>query len=462
MTQSSYPFDGTSTGDVAAGIYTAPYSSAEFSSVIHKRLASDSARGFVIPGYANNLAVTANSPAAMNVLVATGAAHIAGRFYETDTQETLTIGASDPANPRIDRIILRVSYAAQTIRLAVLAGTPAATPVLPTLTQNATTYEISLAYVWVAAAVASIAATEVHDERIFEANFESIIGATLQTNYLTNSEFMAFSRLDSSGSVEAGSPDGGWTLVGTVTTWANLTRPSHMSRGRAVRITAGAASSGKSQQIRVRASTIYAIKGLVQVTAGDVASIVVTTNSGAPGTITKSVRRTGAWLEYYIYYTTESDASTLTLSLLGLNNTDIVDFGQWIIVEGYVPGPFRQIHESIVFNFPLSDPDFDSDAFTTSGTTTIDLDSDYQAIILPGTRFIRIRAEIASNDTTAKAFEAGVVGSSFPIFRGGVYTAITHFLEGSVPIDVNNQCDFSRTVSAGTLTLGVYIIGITI
>lgn len=465
MAQDSVFWDGTTLGDAAStDVWGAPYSSAEYSDVYSKLLGSNAVKGFVIPQYGNNLEVTANSPAAMNVLVNTGALFIRGRIYENTAQQTLTIGTADATNPRIDRVVARITFASQTIVLAVLAGTPAATPALPTLTQNATTHEISLGYVWVAAAVASIAATEVHDERIFAANFQGLFSAALQTNLLTNSEFMAFSRLDASGVTDAGSPDGGWTLVGTVTTWANLARPAQMSRGRAVRITAGAGSSGMSQLVNVRASTNYIIKGLVQVTAGDVASIVVTTNSAAPGTITKSMRRTGTWIEYTILYTTESDASTLTLSLLGLNNTDIVDYGQWLIVEGFIPGPFRQIHETIMCFWGISDPDIDGDVFGGDTTITIDFDSDFQGLVLPGTKAVSWFIQVSDTNTGTDAW-VGIrrVGSAFELAAFDIHGRTNSYtFEGNLPftpIDVNNQLDVHIAVGT-SMTLGLYVNGI--
>lgn len=451
MAQDSAFWDGSSTGHAAStDVWSAPYSSLEYSDIYSKLLGSNVAKGFVIPGYNNNLAITANSPAAMNVLAATGGLFIRGKIYENTAQQTLTIGAADATNPRIDRIVARITFASQTVELAVLAGTPAATPALPSLTQNATTYEISLAYVWVAALAASIAATEVHDERLFATNLEALLSTALQTNLLTNSEFMAFSRLATGGSfagASAGAPDGGWTIVGTVTTWASLTKPAQMSRGRAVKITAGAGTSGMQQIVRVRASTVYAIKGLIQVTAGDVGSVVVTTNSASPGTVTKLIRRTGAWVEYYIYYTTEADASTLTLQLLCNSNTDIVDFGQWLIIEGFNTGPFRQIHETVIFDQLLNDSDFDLDTFATDGTTVIDLDSDYQGIVLPSTRAVLLFIHLQNNGTSTSTFKVLRTGTAFfYIYIAVDPNGIIIEYEGWVPVDPNMQFDYNRDV----------------
>jgi hypothetical protein len=170
MAEDSFPWDGTTTGHAAStDVWSAPYSSLEFGDFHSKLFGSNAARGFVIPGYANNARVKANSPAALNVLVDTGMVWLRGKGYENTAQQTLSLSTADATNPRIDRIVLRITYAAatQTVSAAVLTGTPAATPALPALTQNSTTYEISLAYIWVAATATTIAEAEVHDERIF-------------------------------------------------------------------------------------------------------------------------------------------------------------------------------------------------------------------------------------------------------------------------------------------------------
>lgn len=470
MAQDSIFWDGTTTGHAAStDIWSAPYSSSEMSDLLSTLFGSDAARAYIIPGYGNDLKVQANSPVALNVIVKSGRAMVRGRLYGNTGDETLTIGTADASNPRLDRIVARISFASQTITLAVLAGTAAATPSLPSLTQNATTYELSLAYVWVAAGATTIANTDIHDERIFAPNLESLIGALMQTNNLANSEFMAFSRLNTVLTTSAGVPDGGWVLSGTAT-FANTTKPSQMSRGRAVRITTGAGTSGMTQTVRVKASTVYSIKGLVQVTAGDVAQIGVTTNSASPSTVTKYVRRTGSWLEYQIYYTTESDASTLTLSLLGLNNTDIVDVGQWLIIEGYVPGPFRQIHEVIIFDFAVYDSNWDNNTKST-GSTTIDLDTDFQVLILPGTKAVFVGASMTDTGSAAAGVNTvflsiGHSGSSMPfldIYITGETNNAVRIASSFVPLNSNNQFFIQVGASgAGSATPVVRILGISV
>ena len=104
----------------------------------------------------NELAVAEASPPAMSVRVNTGKAFIQGYYFEVHTgQETLAIGAAHATLARIDRVVVRRDLAGRTAILAVLSGTPAASPTAPALTQVAAgVWEIALAQVAVAPAAA--------------------------------------------------------------------------------------------------------------------------------------------------------------------------------------------------------------------------------------------------------------------------------------------------------------------
>lgn len=102
----------------------------------------------------------------MNVKVKTGQALIRGHYYDNTAQETLTIAAADVTNPRIDRVVLRLDPTANSVVLAVITGTPAASPSAPALTQtDGGIYELPLAQVAVAAAAVVISAGNVTDQR---------------------------------------------------------------------------------------------------------------------------------------------------------------------------------------------------------------------------------------------------------------------------------------------------------
>lgn len=101
----------------------------------------------------------------MNVKVRTGQAFVRGHYYKNDATLTLTIAASDPTNPRIDRVVLRLDRTANTITAVVIQGTAAASPTAPAITQSSTIWDVSLAQVRVNATVTNIAADKITDER---------------------------------------------------------------------------------------------------------------------------------------------------------------------------------------------------------------------------------------------------------------------------------------------------------
>jgi len=139
----------------------------------------------VIYDWGYKLMVYANSWG-MKVKVRTGAAWIMGHFYESDSEVFLNIAASNPSNPRIDRVVLRLDWTNNTIGLAVLTGTPAPSPTPPNVTQTSVIWELPLAQVYVGAAVSTITASDVTDERTFagsnekEFSIEVVLGDGVQ------------------------------------------------------------------------------------------------------------------------------------------------------------------------------------------------------------------------------------------------------------------------------------------
>lgn len=114
------------------------------------------------------LTVQQTGVASANVQVTPGAAMVRGIFYELTATQQLTIAANGSGNPRIDTIILRASWALQTVRLAVLQGTPAATPAAPSLTQtDGVQWEIPLADIAVANGFATIVNANITYRRAF-------------------------------------------------------------------------------------------------------------------------------------------------------------------------------------------------------------------------------------------------------------------------------------------------------
>jgi uncharacterized protein YjbI with pentapeptide repeats len=93
------------------------------------------------------------------VTVQSGEGFVNGRHVLDDASQTVAV-PTPTVSTRIDRIILRSDGTAQTVRVTRLAGTEGS-GVPPTLTQNSTTYEVSLARV----SITTGGAITVTDER---------------------------------------------------------------------------------------------------------------------------------------------------------------------------------------------------------------------------------------------------------------------------------------------------------
>lgn len=138
MTETSLPWGGTVTGDATL----APYSDDEWSDMWRKLFTADRIIHGVLRTYANELAVSgATSP----VAVATGFALVDGKVYENDAQVDVAVPTPGGAT-RIDRIVLRKDFAAQTIRITRIAGAEGGGA--PAITQNdGVTWDVQLARV---------------------------------------------------------------------------------------------------------------------------------------------------------------------------------------------------------------------------------------------------------------------------------------------------------------------------
>lgn len=167
MTEKSRVWDGVLTGDATE----APYSASEWA----YREAQLHGLGLSFPNYGilqgsgggtyEPLAVKAKSPVSANIEIEIGAALATGYLYETTAAVTLTVAANASGNARIDTVILRVDFVAQTVRAVIKQGTPAASPARPSLQQDATYWEIPLADIAVANGFATIAQTVITDRR---------------------------------------------------------------------------------------------------------------------------------------------------------------------------------------------------------------------------------------------------------------------------------------------------------
>ena len=175
---------------------------------------------------ASSLAVTAQGTPNMTVNVAAGWAAIVGTTQTNmgayvgynDATAVLTITTANATNPRIDLVCMTVNdayYSGSTnnVVLQVIAGTPAVSPVAPTLPANS----ISLATIAVGANVTSISAGNITDTRVQVTSnmpFVSLTGVQTLTNKTLTSPVIA--SISNSGTLTL--PNTTDTLVGRATT----------------------------------------------------------------------------------------------------------------------------------------------------------------------------------------------------------------------------------------------------
>lgn len=117
----------------------------------------------VFPKPTDGLQVVADSN--MNVLVKDGFGFINGYAFKNPADYQVTITTADGSLPRIDRIVLRWDLANRLMEIALLTGTPSASPTAPALTRTADRHELVLADISVAAGSTSITQSMITDRR---------------------------------------------------------------------------------------------------------------------------------------------------------------------------------------------------------------------------------------------------------------------------------------------------------
>lgn len=177
MTQESRFWTGTATGDAG------PYSFEDMNEVFRYLIGNyaDQSGVFHQSGAAGaaGLLVTESSPAAASVTVSLGAALVHGSFYKSTANEVLPIAANSSGNPRIDSVVLTKLWATQTVRLEVVQGTPAGSPVAPTLTKtDGFKWQFKLADVAVANGFATILNASISNQA------DDNVGALVQSHVL--------------------------------------------------------------------------------------------------------------------------------------------------------------------------------------------------------------------------------------------------------------------------------------
>jgi len=152
MTSKSMIWTTNNTGDGP----TAGYATDRWQDMLRTLSTIDPTLYYVALNRLNEYAVSGTTSP---VTVQSGEGFVNGRHVLDDASQTVAV-PTPTVSTRIDRIILRSDGTAQTVRVTRLAGTEGS-GVPPTLTQNSTTYEVSLARV----SITTGGAITVTDER---------------------------------------------------------------------------------------------------------------------------------------------------------------------------------------------------------------------------------------------------------------------------------------------------------
>lgn len=133
MTQASFPFEGIDTTETQFSKWARHFNSG-------------------VDDVPTGTALEVSAGTGLAVDVEAGEAMVRGHYYTSDATESLSLATADATNDRIDTVVLRLDPTANSIVLAVKTGTPAGSPVAPTLVQtDAGIFEQALADVLVPA-----------------------------------------------------------------------------------------------------------------------------------------------------------------------------------------------------------------------------------------------------------------------------------------------------------------------
>lgn len=163
MAETSRPWDGTTVGDATVAPYDAGTEWAEVHRALSPASEQSAHKGGAINGISGFNGYLTTSPGLNTQRVQTGIGFVQGTWHRSDANVDVTI-PTPAVSTRIDRIVLRKSWAAQTVRITRIAGTEGAG--VPALTQTfGTTWDVPLYQVSIT--VAGPGTMTLTDERVF-------------------------------------------------------------------------------------------------------------------------------------------------------------------------------------------------------------------------------------------------------------------------------------------------------
>lgn len=129
----------------------------------------------VFATFGSGLVITASSPASMIIHVADGRAWLDHTWTWNDSDLPLTVVASEPVLSRIDTVVIEVNRTTRINSIKIIKGTPASSPVPPTMSNTSTIKQYRLANISVAPVVTQIT----------QANITNFIGVAGGTPFIT-------------------------------------------------------------------------------------------------------------------------------------------------------------------------------------------------------------------------------------------------------------------------------------
>ena len=148
----------------------------------------------VFPKPETGLQVVVNN--GMTITAKAGYAFINGYAFRNWEDYDITIETADGSLPRIDRIIVRWDLTQRMIYIAVLKGTPSASPVARSLTRTSEIYDLAIADVLVGKGVTAITQANITDQRYNSSVCGIVTGVVDQIDASTlTAQFNDFFRL---------------------------------------------------------------------------------------------------------------------------------------------------------------------------------------------------------------------------------------------------------------------------
>lgn len=253
-----------------AGDGSATFTRADWSEILRILGACMDDEG-VAPAYLNALAPSTTG--ANNCRIATGGALVDGKPYSNSANVDVTIASAvGGGNTRIDRVVLRADWTAQTVRITRIAGTDAASPTAPAITQTpGTTYDIKLCQ----CLVNTVGTVTITDERVFAKPGTNAIVTAAITDLAVTTAKLATDSVDDT-IVGNRVPQFYRRQGGSATDWSS---PGTTTRTpTTVRIQAGVITVGAGGFTTVTFPTAFSDKPIVQVTLVKASGGVPTTD----------------------------------------------------------------------------------------------------------------------------------------------------------------------------------------